>query len=132
MNPNPTRRRSAAVAAPAAALLAAALLGGCGSPDPEPDYVGVCKNHKTGQRVDDKKCEGDQRSTGGGMGWVFIPRGSAGSGTSYPAVGQRVTGGTTVVPAGKSVARGGIPAQGGSVVRGGFGGKVSGGGSVGG
>jgi hypothetical protein len=114
------RRRSTAVSVSLVAALSVTMTG-CGSPDTT-EYNGVCVDRRTNTRVDDDRCD---ESRGGGHGWVYYRPGQ-----SVPAVGGVATGGTTTVPDGASVARGGGPAKGGVVARGGFGGGK--GGSVGG
>jgi hypothetical protein len=115
--------------------VAVLVLGGacaCGSDDgeriPDADHVAVCVHKETRERLPDEECEEERVRTGGG-GWFYVPMGGRGSTVQAPAVGSRVTTGSFSPPPGASVARGGIPAQGGAVVRGGFGGGT---GSVGG
>jgi hypothetical protein len=114
-------RKSAAVVLGVTALLAPSLAA-CGSDD-EVDNQAVCVDKNTQERVDDDQCDPDDyENHGSGVGsaflWYFI---GSQVGRGFPAVGQRVSGGTYTVPSG-SVARGGVPKAGGSVPRGGFGG----------
>lgn len=140
-----TPKRWRSTIAPKAARKAAAniavavlVLGGacaCGDGDdgeriPDADHVAVCVHKDTRERLPDEECEEDRVRAGGGGGWFFVPMGGRGSTVQAPAIGSRVTTGSFNPPPGASVARGGIPAQGGAVVRGGFGGGGTG--SVGG
>jgi hypothetical protein len=71
--------------------------------------------------VPDDQCDpGDQANIGVGgiFFWYFL---ATRAGAFFPAVGQRVSGGTYAVPRGTYI-RGGVPRAGGSVPRGGFGG----------
>jgi hypothetical protein len=111
-----SRRRSAAVSASFAAAFSLAVTG-CGSS--RPDYRGVCTDRTTGTRVDDREC----RTGAAGFGWYYFARGAR-----FPAVGQRVAGGTFAPPAGRTVARGGASTKGGTVTRGVFGSSSKGGG----
>jgi hypothetical protein len=115
-------RKSAAVVLGVTALLAPSLAA-CGSNDDEVDNQAVCVDKETQERVDDQQCNPDDyENHGSGVGsaflWYFI---GSQVGRGFPAVGQRVSGGTYTVPSG-SVARGGVPKAGGNVPRGGFGG----------
>ena len=126
------------VGASAAVLVGLVVAGNAGSSrdEEEYDYDAVCVDDAN-TRVADDRCddpenlaEGDgQNATGhaGGGHWYFIPTGG-----SAPGIGQRATGGSTSVPdpARFNVHAGGVDAHGGTVSRGGFGGR--GGGSVGG
>jgi hypothetical protein len=122
------QRKSAAVALGITALLAPSL-SACSSDD-DVDNQAVCVDQETQQRVDDSQCDD---SHGGGIGaspflWYFL--GTA-VGRGFPAIGQRVpAGGTYTTPSG-SYRRGGVPAAGGNVPRGGFGGGTRSGGSGG-
>ncbi|MEH0108673.1 tRNA-dihydrouridine synthase [Tersicoccus sp. MR15.9] len=125
---SPARRRfraSTTVGLGVTAVLASALMTGC-SPDGDvidADYAQVCQDRTSQQRVEDDKCS-DSGRAGGHYGWYFFPMGSRGSSNtrSLPGVGDRLSGGTTSVPAGAS-AKSGVPAKGSSSVsRGGFGG----------
>ena len=140
--PAPTRRRSATVTVSLTAALALTLAG-CSSSDNE--YKSACVKYPEGTqfvngvpklngapvtdavRVEDNVC----RTGGGGShGWYYF-----GSGSRYPAVGSRVSGGTPTLPAGAHAVSG-LSKSGGtvsksSVSRGGFG-KSSSGHSVGG
>jgi hypothetical protein len=121
------QRKSATVALGITALLAPAL-SACSSSD-DVDNQAVCVDQETQQRVDDNQC-GDERSSGG-LGaspflWYFL--GTAVGGRGFPGIGQRVpAGGTYTTPSSGSYRRGGVPAAGGSVPRGGFGGGTKGG-----
>lgn len=97
------------------------------------DYVAVCTDPRTGERVDDDRCAHSPENFEGapdGPGsttwlWFYIP---AGANHTAPPVGQRI-----VSPAGSyttprstnggtpSVHRGGAPREGGLITRGGFG-----------
>ena len=114
------RRRSRSVSAPLAAVLAL-VVSGCGT---STQAQGVCRDERTDQRVDDDQC----RRGGGGFAWVFFA-----TGLRYPAIGQAVSpfGGSASPQAGTRVVRGGAPVAGGTVAKGGFGGR-SGGAGVGG
>ena len=122
------QRKSAAVALGITALLAPSL-SACSSDD-EVDNQAVCVDQETQQRVDDSQCDD---SHGGGIGaspflWYFL---GTTVGRGFPAIGQRVpAGGSYTTPSG-SYRRGGVPAAGGNVPRGGFGGGVRGGSSGG-
>ena len=59
----------------------------------------------------------------GHAGWYFFPINSS---QRVPAVGQRLSGGSTVLPAGAS-SKSGVPSDGGKVTRGGFGDSAKGG-----
>ena len=113
------RRRSAAVSATLAAAFSLAVTGCSGS---RPDYRGVCTDRQTGTRVDDDQC----RHGSAGHAWYYYGRG-----VRYPAVGQRVGGGTFTPPRGATVAAGGASAKGGSVAKGVFGSSSRGGGTGG-
>jgi hypothetical protein len=110
------RRRSAAVSASLAAAFSLAVTGCSGS---RPDYRGVCTDRSTGTRVDDARC----RDGSPGHAWYYYGRG-----VRYPALGQRVSGGTFSAPRGASVAAGGASAKGGTVAKGVFGSSSRGGG----
>ena len=114
------RRRSRSVTAPLAAALAL-VVSGCAT---EPASQGVCRDERTDQRVDDDEC---RRGTGGFGWWFFL------AGSRYPAIGQAVSplGGSATPQAGARAVRGGAPVAGGTVAKGGFGGR-SGGTGVGG
>ena len=121
------RRRSASVTLGITAVLATTLFG-CGGPneqysggqqysgDEEDGYGAVCVEEDTQLRVDDDRCDDDYG--GGVLAWYYLPLGSR-----VGAVGQRVSGGSFVLPAGAQASRGGVPREGGVVSRGGFGGK---------
>ena len=114
------RRRSATVTLGVTALLATGLTA-CGNDEPEdPDYGAVCVDSQTQQRVDDDQCGDDYRGGGPGVGlfaWYFLSRGLV-----APALGQRVAGGTFTAPATGTIRRGVNPG-GGTIARGGFGGR---------
>lgn len=91
----------------------------------------MCVDEVTELRVDDDRCEDwddEGKYHSGGVFMTWYPMGYAGD---VPGVGQKATGGTRTVPAGKSLAKG-VPAQGAtkasggmtSVQRGGFGAKA--------
>lgn len=88
---------------------------------PDAQRGGVCASHVTGQRVDDSQC-GDWDSDGfydGGPTGNYMTWYPVNYGGDVPAVGQRVTGGTTRVPTGTPVAKG-IPVAGSSAKAGGM------------
>lgn len=117
------RRKNAAISLGVAGVLASALLTGC-APDGtviDADYAQMCRDKTTEQRVEDTNCS-DKGRSGGHYGWYFYP-----SGSNVPAVGSRLSGGTTSVPAGKSAQKG-FTSKGGTVSRGGFGSSAKGGG----
>lgn len=85
------------------------------------DYAQACQNKTTDERAEDEKCSEEGRSSGH-YGWYFLPMGSSGSSSSraLPAVGARLAGGVTSIPA-EATAKSGIPSKGAtSVSRGGF------------
>jgi hypothetical protein len=115
LDTQPTRRRSTSVSLGVAAVLAATLTGCSASAgEEEYDYAAVCADQQTQQRVaDDEDC--DDR---GSYGWYYIP-----VGTVAPAIGQRVSGGSfDPPPSAQAVCLGGVPDDGGTIERGGFGG----------
>ncbi|MCC3292377.1 tRNA-dihydrouridine synthase [Arthrobacter sp. zg-Y1110] len=129
------RRKSGAVILGVTALLASAVLTGC-SPSGDvidADYAKVCQEKTTEKRVEDDKCSEEGRSSGY-AGWYFFPMGSSSSGKSHsiPAVGSKLTGGSTSIPD-KATSKSGVSDKGSSkVTRGGFGGGAKGGGGHGG
>ena len=75
-------------------LLASAILTGC-SPDGEvidSEYAKVCQDQTTQERVEDSKCSEEGRHSGH-AGWYFLPLVGR-----IPAIGQRLSGGTTTAP----------------------------------
>jgi hypothetical protein len=128
--PRSRNRKSAAVVLGVSAFLASAVLTGC-SPNGDvidADYAQACQNKTTDERAEDEKCSEEGRSSGH-YGWYFLPMGSSGSSSSraLPAVGARLAGGVTSIPA-EATAKSGIPSKGAtSVSRGGFGGSAKGG-----
>ncbi|MGO1049809.1 hypothetical protein [Crossiella sp. CA198] len=113
--------RSVAVGAGLVSVLAA-VLSGCTTETAadEYDHVAVCVDPRTGDRVDDGRC-GDDDGGSGGMAWFWI---STSTSHAAPGVGQRVNvshGSYTRPPQTSRVQRGGVPAAGGTVTRGGFG-----------
>ena len=110
------RWRSPAVVVGATAL----LLGGLVLSNGGYDYDAVCVDDN-GTRVADDRCDGSGHGGGGLAHWYYVR-----AGTTAPAIGQRATGGTTVAPDGErfSVHTGGVDSHGGTVSRGGFGGRV--------
>lgn len=100
----------------------AVVLGfwGCSSHDQgvsDDEYAQVCRDETTQQRVDDANC-GDTDGTGHtGVGshfaWFYLGSRLAGSGGSVPAVGQRLSQGTTSRPSNGTIYSG-IPSDGGS------------------
>src|SRR5262245_20743429 len=93
----PRRRMRSASVAIGVTAVAAAALSGCSS---SPDYNAVCMDDKTQQRVSDDQCD-DSGTYGSSYRWYYLARGAV-----RPSIGSRVSGGSTVEPAG-SVARGG-------------------------
>lgn len=111
------RWRSRVLTLSLSGVLAATSLAACGDGDDDAqEYRGVCVDESTRQRVDDDRCDDDGGRTGG-LGWVYLA-----GGLRAPAVGERVSGGTTSPPRGAAVTRGGVPGDGATVSRGGFGG----------
>ncbi|WP_410646201.1 hypothetical protein [Amycolatopsis sp. cmx-4-54] len=97
------------------------------------DYVAICKDPRTGERVDDDQCASSPENFDGapdGSGattslWFYMP---AGANHIAPPVGQRIvsTAGSYTAPksatgVAPSVQRGGAPREGGPITRGGFG-----------
>ena len=87
-----------AVTAAAAALWVGGLTG-CSSMSgsTDADYVKVCKDPATGERVEDKKCDDDTGPASHSPyhshpHWVYMPI-SRGSSVSAPGVGQKVPSG---------------------------------------
>jgi hypothetical protein len=123
------QRKSTVVALGITALLAPSL-SACSSND-DVDNQAVCVDQQTQQRVPDDEC-GDDRASGG-IGaspflWYFL--GTAVGGRGFPGIGQRVpAGGTYTTPSSGSYRRGGVPAGGGTVSKGGFGGGTKAGSS---
>ncbi|SDT11724.1 hypothetical protein SAMN04488570_3573 [Nocardioides scoriae] len=100
-------------------VIAASSLSGCGG---DPDVAAVCVDPQTQERVDDGQCDDsddpdDYNGSGVGSGffWYYLGTQSA---RSIPAVGSPVSGGTWngsgLVGSGRSVQRGGLPADGAS------------------
>ncbi len=99
-------------------VLAASSLSGCGG---DPDVAAVCVDPQTQERVDDDQCDDSNApqdydggsGVGGAFFWYYV-----GTQTSraIPAVGAPVSGGTFngqgLVNSGRSVQRGGLPADG--------------------
>ncbi len=126
-----SQRKSAAVVLGVTALLAPSLAA-CSSDDDTVDNQAVCVDEETQVRVDDDQCNPDGSRATSGIGgsaflWYFL---GTSVGRGFPGIGQRVSGGTFSQPSG-SYRRGGVPAAGGNVPRGGFGGGVRSGGSGG-
>jgi len=118
MQPVARRRASRSVTVGVVAALAATLTG-CGQgTNVSDDYAQICRDNATEKRLPDDDCN----NHGGSAHWYYLPLGS--SGRAVPAVGQPVAGGADSLPSGKTAARG-IPADGDSVSRGGFGGSGS-------
>lgn len=125
--PAPTARRrraSSAVALGITTLLASAVLTGCSNDGEviDADYAKVCQDKETEERVDDDNCSEGGRSIGH-AGWYFYPITSS---QRVPAVGQRLSGGSTRLPAG-ATSKSGVSSDGGKVTRGGFGDSAKGG-----
>ena len=109
----PRRRRSRVVSLSVSGVLVATSLAACGSQDDAEEYRGVCVDQETQQRVDDDECDDDRP----GFGWIFF-----GAGARAVGIGQRVSGGVTSLPANARAVRGGVPADGATISRGGLGG----------
>lgn len=105
----------------------------------EYDYVAMCTDSRTGNRVEDDQCGTAPQEFSGGTEpsflWFYVP---TSGGYTAPPVGQRIAGtaGSYTTPkAGKggapAIQRGGAPRSGGAITRGGFGssGKAGSGGS---
>jgi len=121
-----SQRKSAAVVLGVTALLAPSL-SACSIGGDEVDNQASCVDRNTEQRVSDDQCDPNDRANigvGGIFFWYFL---AARGGAFFPAIGQRVSGGTYSVPGG-SYRRGGVPTAGGNVPRGGFGGGTRSGG----
>jgi hypothetical protein len=111
------RRKTGALALGVTGLLASAMVTGC-TPSGDvidADYAKVCQDRKTEQRVEDSNCSNQGRS-GGYYGWYFYST----NGHTVPAVGSKLTGGSTTAPKSGSV-KSGVSSKGGTVSRGGFG-----------
>ena len=83
-----------AVTAAAAALWIGGIAG-CSSDDgnTDADYVKVCKDPSTGERVEDEKCSDDTGPASHSRPhWVYMPI-SRGSSVSAPGVGKKVPSG---------------------------------------
>ena len=83
-----------AVTAAAAALWIAGIAG-CASDNgnTDADYVKICKDPSTGERVEDEKCSDDTGPASHSRPhWVYMPI-SRGSSVSAPGVGQKVPSG---------------------------------------
>jgi hypothetical protein len=120
-----SQRKSAAVVLGVTALLAPSLTA-CSIGD-DVDNQAVCVDRNTEQRVPDEQCDPNDHANigvGGIFFWYFL---ATRAGGFFPAIGQRVSGGTFSVPSG-NYRRGGVPTAGGSVPRGGFGGGTRSGG----
>jgi len=121
-----SQRKSAAVVLGVTALLAPSL-SACSIGGDDVNDQAICVDRNTEQRVPDDQCDPNDRANigvGGIFFWYFL---ATRGGAFFPAIGQRVSGGTYSVPSG-SYRRGGVPTAGGSVPRGGFGGGVRSGG----
>lgn len=112
------RWRSGAVVVGATAL----VLGGLVATNDGYDYDAVCVDG-SGRRVADDRCDDDGSSGGGGARWYYVK-----AGDRAPALGDRATGGSFDAPDGErfSVHTGGVDSHGGTVSRGGFGGRFHG------
>lgn len=68
------------------------------------EFARVCQDSKTGNRVDDAECEKEEKNRPShhsghyvsAFGWYYLGRSMGGS--SIPAVGSKLSGGTTVQP----------------------------------
>ena len=93
---NRSRRVVVSVVTAAAAALWLGGLSGCSSTsgNTDADYVKVCKDPTTGQRVDDEKCSDDTDSSGSSSHpyWVYQQISRSQSVTA-PRVGERVPSG---------------------------------------
>lgn len=97
----------------AAAVMATSLVA-CGASS-EPEYVGVCVDPNTEQRLDDDACSnGDDDYLAYAVMWYML----ANSSHSYPAVGHRVNRSyfKTTLPKGSSYTKG-LSSKGGSSVK---------------
>lgn len=113
--PTKTRRRSASVNLGVAAVLVATLSGCSGFEEEEYDYGAVCADEQTQVRVGDDLCDDDRDR----HRWYYIP-----GGRRAASVGDRVNGGSFSAPPSSAASyRGGVPSEGGTVSRGGFGGS---------
>ena len=93
---NRGQRVVVSVVTAAAAALWLGGLSGCSSTsgNTDADYVKVCKDPTTGQRVDDEKCSDDTDSSSSSSHpyWVYQPI-SSGRSVSAPRVGEKVPSG---------------------------------------
>lgn len=102
-----------------AALAMALTLTGCSEDTSvgDDEYAQVCQNKNTGERVDDNECEHPSHSgTSNPFLWYYLGTqmsGGNGTNSSIPAVGSKLTGGTTSKPSNATMYKG-IPAKGGS------------------
>ncbi|KQT93864.1 hypothetical protein ASG49_02560 [Marmoricola sp. Leaf446] len=116
-----TLRRASRAVPLGLTVLAASSLSGCGG---DPDVAAVCVDPETQERADDSLCDdsdepedydGNNGSIGTGFFWYYLGTQSA---RSIPAIGSPVSGGTFngsgLVSSGRSVQRGGLPADGAS------------------
>ncbi|GAA2785971.1 hypothetical protein [Saccharopolyspora taberi] len=107
------------------------------TPAPDPgdyqDYVAVCVDSSTQQRIDDEECQDSPTEVsdpgshpGVGAWWYYYS--TIGGGYAAP-VGSKVFGGSFITPTSKSGAQpvigrqGSVPVSGGTIARGGFGGR---------
>ncbi len=129
-----SQRKSAAVVLGITALLAPSLsaCGGGGDDNDEVESQAVCIDEETQERVSDEECdpEGDRVSGPGGSIFLWYFLGTV-AGRGFPGIGQRVPAGGSYSPPSGSYRRGGVPAAGGNVPRGGFGGGTKAGSSGG-
>lgn len=102
-------KKSAAVTLGITALVGGSLVAGS-SHDATRDTAGYCVDKNTQQRVDDSQCRTGTHTTGHTYGWYY-----ARTGTRFPAVGQRASGGSFTAPTGSSYVEGGLGKGGGTV-----------------
>jgi hypothetical protein len=122
------------VLVPAVAAWYLASACGVDAPAEQPqqyDYVAVCTDPRSGDRVDDDKCGNAPQDFHGEPSpntsflWFYM---TTSGGHSAPPVGQRIDGiGSYTTPkpstasAPPAIQRGGVPSTGGPITRGGFG-----------
>lgn len=121
-----SQRRTVVVGLGVTALLAGTITAMVTSNEAEADYVQVCFNDETGERVEDTQCDNSSTDGRGSAvyAWYFYSRGA-----SVPGLGQNRSGYPSysrTVPSGAKASTGFSP-QGGTVSRGGFGSSSKGG-----
>ncbi|WP_073154583.1 hypothetical protein [Seinonella peptonophila] len=108
------------IAMGAAVAVAMTLTASCGTDEENPDYVEICVDQRTGERVEDDQCEDEEHSHGGSHVHFFHYYIATQQGGTIPRVGQKPTGGTTIKPQSGTIQKG-APSSGGKIERGGFG-----------